>query len=96
MRNFIVAQLAAVALAVTVPGHSNGNDPYQANRARDASECEAKEKSLIWHWEFNQDACACFFEFDIHFNPYCDDDEQFNPFHEPYANDDFCMKKSDY
>ena len=72
------------------------NDPATITRYRSQYECSSLSSSPVYHYEFNQKACACFLRFDIPFSAPCTGDEVFNPFHTPYELDSLCISRAEY
>ena len=60
-------------------------------------QCDALKSDDLFHYEFNKEACQCFFVFDFAYDPCSDDDNKvFNPMHIPYNQDDLCISTEEY
>ena len=96
MKSFIVAQLAAYALALGLGDKDGEADTGKLTGISDPADCARLESSFIYHYEFNGDACACFFKFDIEYDAHCGPDEHFNVLHIPYTDSPYCISNYEY
>ena len=92
-KSAIVSMIAASTSAVNL---ELGLDGTEIPRYSSASDCLALSDSSVYHYEWNQKACSCFFEFDIPFVDSCGGNEVFNPFHTPFTTDSVCISKAAY
>ena len=92
-KSAIVSMITASASAVDL---NLGLGDLEIPRYSSASDCAGLSDSSVYHYEWNQKACSCFFEFDIPFVASCSGNEVFNPFHEPFTTDSVCISKAAY
>ena len=86
----VIAALSAQSNALKLHDHTNTHYSSQ-------EQCDELKTTPDFYFEFNQDACRCFFNFTDGFNP-CNGawKPRFNPLHVPHNYYDLCISEADY
>ena len=84
-----MAQALELSVSVGLATHEPVSDPDECN--------SLNPEHLVFQYEYNAEACACFFVFTGTFQPDCYQSKpRFNPFHEPDNYFDLCISEESY
>ena len=100
MKSILSATLAVHAAAITLPldAETTFAQVEHLHPHSNQYHCDTLPKEEgVFHYEFNQEACACFFVFDIYFDPYCDESGLvWNPLHVARDMNTLCITQEEY
>ena len=89
MKILLATTLSTLASAISIH--------HEIDRVSSQAECDAIPlRSHQYRYRFNEDACACFFEFTGGRSIHCRHPYTFNPLHEPYNRHDLCISQHEY
>ena len=96
MKNISLISAALVASVQSVQwGRSASELPEQIQRYQSQEQCDQLPSiERFYSYTFNQDACACFLEFNFAVD-FCGSSSVHNPLHTPFQRD-LCITQEDY
>ena len=95
MKSFLSVLAITAAEAASIIGFGQSSAGLrEVTRYQSQEQCDQLPTNRFYRYEFNQEACACFFEFNFEVD-FCEGDLVHNPFHRAFRRD-LCITPEEY